>query len=74
VSATAIAVPGGDSAIVLDTATSAISNGRIMQALANGTQLLPSAVLTNGGPPLIRPRQKYYCRSAAGKGSGLADV
>lgn len=37
-----------------------------MQALANGTLLPPGVVLTkNGGPPLIRPRQKFYCRSAA---------
>jgi ureidoglycolate dehydrogenase (NAD+) len=69
----AIAVPGGDGAIVLDMATSTISNGRIMQALANGTQLPPGAVLTKNGDPTTDPARAEILLPLGGpKGSGLA--
>lgn len=68
-----IAVPGGDGAIVLDMATSTISNGRIMQALATGTQLPSGAVLTKDGESTTDPAKAEVLLPLGGpKGSGLA--
>ena len=65
----AIAVPSGNGPIVLDMATSTISNGKILQARATATPLPPNTVLSrqrradNGSER--RPRS--CCRSAARK-------
>ena len=68
----AIAVPRGDDPIVLDMATSAISNGTIMQARATGAQLPPGAVLTAQGEPTTDPVQAEILLPLGGpKGSGL---
>jgi ureidoglycolate dehydrogenase (NAD+) len=68
-----IAVPGGDGAIVLDMATSTISNGRIMQALATGSPLPPGSVLTKDGEPTTDPGKAEILLPIGGpKGSGLA--
>ena len=45
----AIAVPSGNGPIVLDMATSTISNGKILQARATGTPLPPNTVLSAQG-------------------------
>ena len=69
----AIAVPSGGGAIVLDMATSTISNGTIMQARALGKPLPAGAVLTGAGEPTTDPRQAEILLPLGGpKGSGLA--
>ena len=69
----AIAVPSGTGPIVLDMATSAISNGKILQALATGAQLPPGAVLTGDGAPTTDPAKAEILLPLGGaKGSGLA--
>jgi ureidoglycolate dehydrogenase (NAD+) len=69
----AIAVPSGSGPIVLDMATSTISNGTIIQARANGTTLPPDTVLTSDGEPTTDPAQADVLLPLGGpKGSGLA--
>lgn len=69
----AIAVPSGNGPIVLDMATSTISNGTIIQARANGTALPPGTVLTAEGRPTTDPRLADILLPLGGpKGSGLA--
>jgi ureidoglycolate dehydrogenase (NAD+) len=69
----AIAVPSGVGAIVLDMATSTISNGKILQALAAGADLPAGAALTAAGEPTTDPRRAEILLPLGGpKGSGLA--
>jgi ureidoglycolate dehydrogenase (NAD+) len=69
----AIAVPSGRGPIVLDMATSTISNGTIIQARASGTALPPGTVLTADGEPTTDPRHADVLLPLGGpKGSGLA--
>jgi ureidoglycolate dehydrogenase (NAD+) len=69
----AIAVPSGGGPIVLDMATSTISNGTIIQAHASGTALPPGTVLTADGEPTTDPRRADVLLPLGGpKGSGLA--
>ena len=69
----AIAVPSDSGPIVLDMATSTISNGTIIQARANGTALPAGAVLTAAGEPTTDPRHADVLLPLGGpKGSGLA--
>jgi ureidoglycolate dehydrogenase (NAD+) len=68
----AIAVPSGDGAIVLDMATSAISNGTILQARATGVSLPPNSALTREGEPTTDPNRADILLPLGGpKGSGL---
>jgi LDH2 family malate/lactate/ureidoglycolate dehydrogenase len=68
----AIAVPAGDRPIVLDMATSAVSNGAIMQARATGAALPPGTVLTGDGEPTTDPNCAEILLPLGGaKGSGL---
>jgi ureidoglycolate dehydrogenase (NAD+) len=68
----AIAVPSGNGAIVLDMATSMISNGKMIQARANGEALPPGSVLTADGEPTTDPRKAEILLPLGGpKGSGL---
>ena len=68
----AIAVPGGDGPIVLDMATSAISNGTILQARATGASLPPNSALTKEGEPTADPNRAEILLPLGGaKGSGL---
>jgi ureidoglycolate dehydrogenase (NAD+) len=68
----AIAVPSGDHPIVLDMATSTISNGTILQAKATGAALPPGAVLTAQGEPTTDPgRAEILLPLGGAKGSGL---
>jgi len=68
----AIAVPGGHGAIVLDMATSAISNGTILQARATGASLPPNSALTKDGEPTTDPsRAEILLPLGGAKGSGL---
>ncbi len=68
----AIAVPSDRGAIVLDMATSTISNGTIIQARATGEPLPPGAALTAAGEPTTDPRQAEILLPLGGaKGSGL---
>jgi len=69
----AIAVPSGAGAIVLDMATSTISNGKILQSRASGEDLPPGTVLTAAGEPTTDPRTAEILLPLGGpKGSGLA--
>ena len=69
----AIAVPSGSGPIVLDMATSTISNGTIIQARANNTALPAGTVLTAAGEPTTDPRYADILLPLGGpKGSGLA--
>jgi ureidoglycolate dehydrogenase (NAD+) len=69
----AIAVPSGAGPIVLDMATSTISNGTILQARATGAELPPGTVLTEEGEPTSNPRRAKILLPLGGpKGSGLA--
>jgi ureidoglycolate dehydrogenase (NAD+) len=69
----AVAVPSGGGPIVLDMATSTISNGTIIQARASGTALPPGTVLTADGEPTTDPRHAEILLPLGGpKGSGLA--
>ena len=68
----AIAVPSGDRPIVLDMATSTISNGTILQARATGAALPPGTVLTREGEPTTDPsRAEILLPLGGAKGSGL---
>jgi ureidoglycolate dehydrogenase (NAD+) len=68
----AIAVPAGDRPIVLDMATSTISNGTILQAKATGAALPLGAVLTAQGEPTTDPgRAEILLPLGGAKGSGL---
>jgi len=69
----AIAVPTSRGPIVLDMATSTISNGTILQARATGKALPPGTVLTGAGVPTTDPQQAEILLPLGGaKGSGLA--
>jgi ureidoglycolate dehydrogenase (NAD+) len=69
----AIAVPSSGGPIVLDMATSTISNGKILQARTTGAALPPGTVLTAAGEPTTDPRQAEILLPLGGaKGSGLA--
>jgi ureidoglycolate dehydrogenase (NAD+) len=69
----AIAVPSGAGPIVLDMATSTISNGKILQARATGAALPPGTVLTAAGEPTTDAKQAEILLPLGGpKGSGLA--
>ena len=69
----AIAVPGGSGPIVLDMATSTISNGKILQARATGTPLPPNTVLSAEGEPTTDPSKAEILLPLGGpKGAGLA--
>lgn len=69
----AIAVPSGRGPIVLDMATSTISNGKIIQSRAAGTPLLEGTVLTAQGEPTTDPCKAEILLPLGGpKGSGLA--
>jgi ureidoglycolate dehydrogenase (NAD+) len=68
----AIAVPSGEGPIVLDMATSAISNGTILQARATGGSLPPNSALTREGLPTTDPDRAEILLPLGGpKGSGL---
>ena len=68
----AIAVPSGNGPILLDMATSTISNGKILQARATGTPLPAGTVLTAAGEPTTDPRTAEILLPLGGpKGSGL---
>jgi ureidoglycolate dehydrogenase (NAD+) len=68
----AIAVPSGSGPIVLDMATSTISNGKILQARATGKPLPAGTVLTAAGEPTTDPREAEILLPLGGpKGSGL---
>jgi len=68
----AIAVPSGSDPIVLDMATSTISNGTILQARTTGAQLPEGAVLTAQGEPTTDPGSAEILLPLGGpKGSGL---
>ena len=69
----AIAVPSSRGPIVLDMATSTISNGTILQARATGGALPPGTALTREGAPTTDPGQAEILLPLGGpKGSGLA--
>jgi ureidoglycolate dehydrogenase (NAD+) len=69
----AIAAPTSRGPIVLDMATSTISNGKILQARATGSALPPGAVLTADGEPTTDPQRAEILLPLGGpKGSGLA--
>jgi ureidoglycolate dehydrogenase (NAD+) len=68
----AIAVPSKAHPIVLDMATSTISNGTILQAKATGATLPPGTVLTAHGEPTTDPNRAEILLPLGGaKGSGL---
>ncbi len=68
----AIAVPSGRGPIVLDMATSTISNGKILQARQTGEPLPEGTVLTAAGEPTTDPRLAEILLPLGGpKGSGL---
>jgi ureidoglycolate dehydrogenase (NAD+) len=68
----AIAVPSKAHPIVLDMATSTISNGTILQAKAIGATLPPGTVLTAQGEPTTDPgRAEILLPLGGAKGSGL---
>lgn len=68
----AIAVPSSRGPIVLDMATSTISNGTILQARATGGALPPGTALTREGAPTTDPGQAILLPLGGPKGSGLA--
>jgi ureidoglycolate dehydrogenase (NAD+) len=69
----AIAVPSSRGPIVLDMATSTISNGTIVQARVTGKSLPPGTVLTGAGEPTTDPQKAEILLPVGGpKGSGLA--
>ncbi|SRR5579883_465579 len=68
----AIAVPSRDAPLLLDMATSTISNGKILQARATGERLPENTVLTADGEPTTDPRLAEILLPLGGpKGSGL---
>jgi ureidoglycolate dehydrogenase (NAD+) len=69
----AIAVPTGTGPIVLDMATSTISNGKVLQASASNEQLPEGTVLTAAGEATTDPRLAEILLPLGGpKGSGLS--
>jgi ureidoglycolate dehydrogenase (NAD+) len=69
----AIAVPSGNGPIVLDMATSTISNGKILQARATNEPLPEGTVLTAAGEATTDPRAAEVLLPMGGpKGSGLS--
>jgi ureidoglycolate dehydrogenase (NAD+) len=69
----AIAVPGSNGPVVLDMATSTISNGKILQGRNTGTPLPEDTVLTAAGEPTTDPRAAEILLPLGGpKGSGLS--
>jgi ureidoglycolate dehydrogenase (NAD+) len=69
----AIAVPSGAGPVVLDMATSTISNGKILQARTTGATLPPGTVLTAAGEPTTNAKDAEILLPLGGpKGSGLA--
>ncbi|HUI12489.1 MAG TPA: Ldh family oxidoreductase [Xanthobacteraceae bacterium] len=69
----AIAVPRGNGTVVLDMATSTISNGKILQARATGTPLPANTVLDGDGEPTTDPAKAEILLPLGGpKGAGLA--
>ena len=69
----ALAVPSGQGPVVLDMATSTISNGKILQSRATGAPLPPNTVLTEAGEPTTDPKAAEILLPLGGpKGSGLA--
>ena len=68
----AIAVPSGNGVMLLDMATSTISNGKILQARVTGEALPPNTVLTADGEPTTDPKEAEILLPLGGpKGSGL---
>jgi ureidoglycolate dehydrogenase (NAD+) len=68
----AIAVPSGNGPILLDMATSAIANGKILQARNTGEPLPENTVLTAEGEPTTDPKKAETLLPLGGpKGSGL---
>jgi ureidoglycolate dehydrogenase (NAD+) len=68
----AIAVPSGNGPIVLDMATSAIANGKILQSRNTGQPLPEGTVLTADGEPTTDPNKAEILLPLGGpKGSGL---
>ncbi len=68
----AIAVPSGNGPILLDMASSAIANGKILQARNTGEALPFGTVLTAAGEPTTDPKQAEILLPLGGpKGSGL---
>jgi ureidoglycolate dehydrogenase (NAD+) len=69
----AIAVPSGGGPIVLDMATSTISNGKILQGRNTGKPLPEGTVLTGDGEPTTDAREAEILLPLGGpKGSGLS--
>jgi len=69
----AIAVPSGNGPILLDMATSTISNGKILSARATGTALPEGTVLTGDGEPTTDPNKAEILLPLGGaKGAGLS--
>jgi ureidoglycolate dehydrogenase (NAD+) len=69
----AIAVPSGKGPIVLDMATSTISNGKILQARSTGAALPEGAVLDAAGQATTDAKEAEILLPLGGpKGSGLA--
>jgi ureidoglycolate dehydrogenase (NAD+) len=69
----ALAVPSGAGPIVLDMATSTISNGKILQGRNTGTPLPEGTVLTAQGEPTTDAREAEILLPLGGpKGSGLS--
>jgi ureidoglycolate dehydrogenase (NAD+) len=69
----AIAVPSGKGPIVLDMATSTISNGKILQSRSTGTALPEGAVLNAAGQATTDAKEAEILLPLGGpKGSGLA--
>jgi ureidoglycolate dehydrogenase (NAD+) len=68
----AIAVPSGNGPILLDMASSAIANGKILTARATGEPLPVGTVLNAEGEPTTDPRHAEILLPLGGpKGSGL---
>ena len=68
----AIAVPSGNGPIVLDMATSAVANGKILQGRNTGQPLPEGTVLTADGEPTTDPNKAEILLPLGGpKGSGL---
>jgi ureidoglycolate dehydrogenase (NAD+) len=69
----AIAVPSGNAPVVLDMATSTISNGKILQARNTGAALPEGAVLDAAGQATTDAKEAEVLLPLGGpKGSGLA--
>jgi ureidoglycolate dehydrogenase (NAD+) len=69
----AIAVPSTGGPMLLDMATSTISNGKILQGRATGTPLPQGTVLTSAGEPTTDPKAAEILLPLGGaKGSGLS--